>query len=182
MKLIISGRPRAQQRPRVALFGRRRKAIVYNPSQRLQNELRDILQSIIHPRIQGVSGVRKGKQSFCLFQEPSPLKAEIKFYIPRPKSHFKKNSVRSINNLVPRATSKQHVSKPDVDNMVKLVLDAMQGIVYSNDSHIDTVIATKAYDDVGPCTGRISIDVSLSSRATKNDNENEDENGVIVID
>jgi Holliday junction resolvase len=186
MKLIISGRPRAQQRPRVALFrrkGRREKQLIYSPSQKLQNELRDILRSIIHPRVEGIGGARKGnkKHSLCLFEELSPLKAEIKFFIPRPKSHFKKNCVRSISNLVPHATSKKHVSKPDVDNMVKLVLDAMQGVVYRNDSHIDTVIATKAYDNVGPCTGRISIDVSISPKA-RNDNENEEENDVIVIE
>lgn len=50
-----------------------------------------------------------------------PLAAEITFIFPRPKS--KKLEV-------------YHISRPDVDNCLKTILDAMNGIVYQDDSAV----------------------------------------------
>ena len=41
------------------------------------------------------------------------------------------------------------VSKPDLDNMVKAVGDAMNGIAYSDDSQIVSLKARKVYALVG---------------------------------
>ena len=39
----------------------------------------------------------------------------------------------------------RHRSKPDADNIGKLVLDAMNGIVYRDDCQVDLVTAGKRY-------------------------------------
>jgi Holliday junction resolvase RusA-like endonuclease len=73
-----------------------------------------------------------------------PDMCDIKFYIPMPKSWSKKK--RSEMNYKP------HQQKPDIDNLVKAVLDA----VLEDDSHVHTVHASKVWVDTE--TGGISIE------------------------
>jgi Holliday junction resolvase RusA-like endonuclease len=41
---------------------------------------------------------------------------------------------------------KQHTKKPDVDNCVKSVLDALNGIVWEDDAQIVSLLARKEYE------------------------------------
>jgi Holliday junction resolvase RusA-like endonuclease len=70
------------------------------------------------------------------------LSLHITFYFKRPKSHYKKNG-----ELRPDAPL-QHVSRPDVDNLIKFVCDSLNGIFWADDSVISNVIADKVYGDV----------------------------------
>lgn len=56
-----------------------------------------------------------------------PISVFIQFVLPRPKSKIRKLSDN------PRY---HHCSKPDIDNVTKAVLDALQGIVWRDDSCI----------------------------------------------
>jgi Holliday junction resolvase RusA-like endonuclease len=62
-----------------------------------------------------------------------PLVLEVTFYLQRPKSKPKR--VRFPD------------TKPDLDNLVKSVKDALEGIVYANDSRIVDEVARKRYGD-----------------------------------
>lgn len=70
----------------------------------------------------------------------NPLDIELEFYLQRPKSLPKK--------------IQHHVKKPDIDNLAKSVMDAMEGVIYVNDAQ---VIALRAYKLYGfpKCTVRI---------------------------
>ena len=59
----------------------------------------------------------------------SPVAIEIDFYLPRPKT------VKRIYPTVP----------PDLDKLIRAVLDALTGIVYLDDSQVVEIKATKAY-------------------------------------
>ena len=61
-----------------------------------------------------------------------PLTLEATFYLPRPKS-------------VPRSRRYPEV-KPDLDNLLKAVKDALRGLIYLDDSRIVEVRARKLYD------------------------------------
>ena len=56
--------------------------------------------------------------------------------------------------LVRGRTSAAHLDPRDVDNLVKLVKDALEGVAYSNDRRITHVYAYKARPEPGqdPCT------------------------------
>jgi len=56
------------------------------------------------------------------FPPKTPLAVTVVFHLPRPKSLPKKVT--------------RPVSRPDFDNLVKLVTDALQGFAYDNDSRI----------------------------------------------
>lgn len=64
------------------------------------------------------------------------LSMTIQFMLKRPKTLPKKVI--------------HHVKKPDVDNLVKAVKDALRGICYQDDSQIVTLKADKAYAAVCP--------------------------------
>ena len=72
------------------------------------------------------------------------VEVEIEFAFPRPKSHVRANG--KLKDWAPR----QHTAKPDVDNLVKAVMDAFTSIgVWVDDTIVTKLTASKIYED-GP--------------------------------
>ena len=69
------------------------------------------------------------------------LRATMRFTYKRPKSHLR------AGGLLRKGAPEAHVSRPDVDNLAKVVLDALQGVCYKDDSQIVHLEVTKAYGD-----------------------------------
>ncbi len=71
-----------------------------------------------------------------------PISMKVDFYIPIPKSWSKaKKQAAEIQKLRP-------ASKPDIDNLVKAVLDGMNnGIAYADDSQIVSLVLNEWYGD-----------------------------------
>lgn len=59
----------------------------------------------------------------------------VNFFMPIPKS------------LPLKDRDGWHSKKPDLDNLVKLVLDSMNGICFVDDSQVSFLIAMKGYDE-----------------------------------
>jgi len=57
----------------------------------------------------------------------------LEFYMPMPKSWSKKKKLDLLN--------KPHQQKPDIDNLVKGVMDA----IFKEDSHVHTIYAKKIW-------------------------------------
>ena len=55
--------------------------------------------------------------------------------------------------------NKPDANKPDLDNLVKFVKDALQGIIYKDDQQVVKVVATKSWDLTAPHDGRTVIKV-----------------------
>ena len=116
--LTIYMEPVAKGRPRTTWFNG--KARTYTPVS-TQNAESDI-------KCQIINGLDLARQSF---DQGVPLKLEATFYRARPKSLPKRV-------ILP-------VSKPDTDNLLKTLKDAMEGLVYPNDSQITSVDAKKRF-------------------------------------
>jgi Holliday junction resolvase RusA-like endonuclease len=75
-----------------------------------------------------------------------PLETPVAVYIyvalPIPPSYSKKRSEACLTGF------EKPCKKPDLDNLVKSVLDGMNGIVYQDDCQIVSLHATKRYDSV----------------------------------
>lgn len=82
-----------------------------------------------------------------------PLHVELQFYFSRPKSHYKtgKNA-----HLLKDNPPRYHVSRPDVDNLTKFVMDALNKVYWKDDSYISSLVVNKFYSD----TPRTVIEVS----------------------
>jgi len=63
-----------------------------------------------------------------------PLKVEIVFYMQAPK----------------KRTSFYPTNRPDLDNLLKSILDAMNGVIFEDDSSIVSLDASKRFSDSEP--------------------------------
>ena len=94
------------------------------------------------------------------FPAGAPVVVGIEFRMKRPQKHFKPKTKRSFFNIVRRAMTGdwEHVlSTPDIDNMVKFVLDSLNGVVCDDDRQVVTIIAQKICDDDQECTGHTVV-------------------------
>ena len=87
-----------------------------------------------------------------------PLKVSLTFHMKRPKSHFTKKGLR-------RDAPSWHASKPDRDNLEKLVLDAITKIgIWKDDNQVCCGEVQKIYTPIGAQDGCwISITDNIAS-------------------
>ena len=64
------------------------------------------------------------------------LDIEFEFIFERPKSHLKMKE------------KPEYPNRKDIDNLVKFVLDAFNGLLYVDDSQVVSIKAVKKYGDV----------------------------------
>ena len=67
-----------------------------------------------------------------------PVSLRVCFCIARPKSHSKA-----------RRADHNHTQKPDLDNLCKALLDALNGICWADDSQVCQIRASKAWRTEG---------------------------------
>jgi Holliday junction resolvase RusA-like endonuclease len=61
------------------------------------------------------------------------------FYMPMPKSWSKKRKIE--------LDMKPHLIKSDLDNLLKMILDRAEGLLFDNDKRIYSIRAEKVYSD-----------------------------------
>ena len=70
------------------------------------------------------------------------LEAFIYVTFPVPASYSKKRTEACLNDI------EKHTKRPDLDNVIKAVIDGMDKIVFFNDSQITSIHSTKVYGKV----------------------------------
>jgi Holliday junction resolvase RusA-like endonuclease len=73
----------------------------------------------------------------------TPVAAYIYITVPIPQSYSKKRSNACLEGL------ERPCKKPDCDNIMKAFLDAMNKIVYDDDSQVVSLHGTKVYGTIG---------------------------------
>ena len=79
--------------------------------------------------------VRVGTQAFT-----GPVSVTCEFCFMPPQSWSKKRRADALAGC-------EMVKKPDCDNLLKAILDALNGIAYQDDAQVQSVVATKRYTD-----------------------------------
>ena len=100
--------------------------------------------------IRAFSDLNKEQRKYIREQIKEPKTAiyvNITFYMPIPKSYSKKRKLR--------LNGQPHVKKPDTDNMIKLVLDRADKILFKDDKYIYKINAQKIYSNIP----RIELDM-----------------------
>lgn len=117
MKFTIPGTPVAKGRPRTGRYG------TYTPQKTVEYEN---LVKIAAPQGEPLQGA---------------LRARIELYFPIPKSKPKKQREAM------QAGEIRPTKKPDCDNCIKSITDALNGIAYTDDSQIVSIECEKWYSD-----------------------------------
>lgn len=76
-----------------------------------------------------------------MFEIGKPLAVEADFYMQIPKRTSKKKSALMMNDEI------RPTVKPDVDNLLKTVLDALLKIAYADDNQVVELLGRKHYSE-----------------------------------
>lgn len=118
--LEIPGEPVAKGRPRMTKTG-----IVYTPAKTLNYET--LIRQLY---VISKQGMLKGT-----------LRAEINAHFQTPQ-----NISKTKRALMERGKHRP-IKRPDLDNLAKAVLDALNGLAYSDDSQVVSLTVDKYYSD-----------------------------------
>jgi Holliday junction resolvase RusA-like endonuclease len=125
LEVSVSGTPRALSRPRM-VYRNVNHPRVFNPDSAHLRRFRAALLQVT------------GADSLPIFPRNTHLRLDLLFEIPRPNSHFTRQGRLKPNTpCFPTDT--------DIDNLVKFVMDAMQGVVFFDDRTIVIISAAKVY-------------------------------------
>jgi Holliday junction resolvase RusA-like endonuclease len=116
----VRGTPIAQPRHKVAKIGKR--VVAYIPKRHPVHKWKAAIAE---------AAIKQAKNCEWVATKGMPLRVEIVFTFRQAKSN----------------TTECHAQKPDIDNLVKAVFDAMQGIVYHDDAVITELRVRKAWSD-----------------------------------
>lgn len=78
-----------------------------------------------------------------------PVAIYAEFHLPRPKGHYGKRGLRS-------SAPRHPTTKPDVDKLLRGILDAIHGVCYTDDSRVVRAVAVKVYA-TGECGARVTV-------------------------
>lgn len=126
IQISIPGNPQSKIRPRILKSGRS-----YTPK-----HAKDAENFIKETATLSLMG-----QTLPIYSKETGLALEISFFMPIPGSWSKKKQKLALEGQL------THTSRPDVDNLVKLVKDALNEITYKDDSQIAVLMASKQYSD-----------------------------------
>ena len=136
----IEGDPRGKQRPRHT-----RSGIVYTPSETVAYEKK------IKAAYYGALAEPGAEPGTAIYHEPEkgPMSIEIDAGYPVPKGYPK---VKKKNML---AGYTLPTKKPDLDNVVKIIMDALNGEAYVDDRQVVEIRAIKQFSEVPGVVVRI---------------------------
>ena len=125
IKFTVPGEPKGKGRPRATKTG-----VMYTPKDTAsyENWIKCCFQMAAQERIDG----------------NVPLQANINALYGIPKSATKKERQSMIDGgIVP-------TKKPDCDNIIKIILDSLNGMAYDDDKQVVSVRFNKVYTDGEP--------------------------------
>ena len=130
---FVSGTPIAQPRVRACIRGKH--AGVYDPG--TAKEWKNKVMSC------GTTAAYRPEHGTKFEILTGPVGLTLHFYLPRPKHHSRSNG--ELKQTAP----KWHTSKPDLDNLVKAVKDAITyiGVIWADDSQVCATQTEKTYAD-----------------------------------
>jgi len=88
-----------------------------------------------------------------------PVALAAVFVFERPKSHYGK----TLKATAPIC----HTQRPDVDNLIKTVLDGLNGIAWNDDAQVVEVSGRKAWGDESVTNVRLTCAVDYQLERTK---------------
>lgn len=125
IKFIVSGKPQGKARPRFRKIGN--YVSTYNPKQTTEYE-----------KLVKSSAIEQCKDKLNK-QYTGLVKMSIKAYFKPNKSISKKQYDLLIG--------KEHLKKPDSDNIAKIICDSLNGVAYKDDSQVAYLEIEKYYAD-----------------------------------
>lgn len=144
LKLTILGEPMGKQRPKVTVLGSSKFAHAYTPKETINYESKVVDEYR--------KAVKNKELSGSYFNQSEELSATITAYYPITKGHYRfhkrtgttdldNEGIQMLNGII------NPTKKPDCDNIAKIILDALNGIAYPDDSQVTCLLVMKRYSE-----------------------------------
>lgn len=148
VSFIVPGTPMTQLRPSPSFLSRK----LYDP--KICKERKQHIARVVQSSL----AVHADGRSSMVFSKDDRLLVQVKFMCRRPKSDFK-NEMRGAGRLRAVVASRRldYPKNGDLDNYIKLILDALNKVVYPDDKAICALLAIKVYDNEGQGSTQVSI-------------------------
>lgn len=124
IEIIVDGIPVAKGRPKFRRIGNFVQAYTPAKTKKAENYIKKCFQEQV--------------KNFEILPDCA-ISLALTFYMPIPKSTSKKKAKEMAEN------NTFHTKKPDIDNLIKLVQDALNGIAWKDDGCICRIDAIKCY-------------------------------------
>ena len=138
MSIVIAGKPRPLRRHRTG------KGFVFNPSEKYQKSFSEAAKIALGDNFTPLS---------CF------LECHIIFRMARPRNHFVsgKSKASGTDRLKETSPKLLHSGKTDIDNLIKFVLDSLNGIAFVDDKQVISLSSAMMYDNSVDCLGKIEV-------------------------
>lgn len=140
--VLISGNPQGKGRPRVGKRGKH--VVMFTPKETVEYEARIAAEAAL------------SMQQACLEIIRGPVELKLEIFMPIPASYSKGKATRC------RAGQVVPTKKPDIDNIIKAVCDAFNGVVWVDDTQVTDLVVSKRFGDE-PCVLAIVTALDLES-------------------
>lgn len=131
MQFIVNGMPQGKSRARTVRNKYTGKVHSYTP------EKTQSYEDLIRWSFKEAGGEYMGEKT---------LRVDIAAYFPIPQSFSKTKRQQAFTGVL------KPTKKPDCDNILKVVLDALNGVAYHDDKQVTGVSCNKLYSDTGSLT------------------------------
>ncbi|GKY91716.1 hypothetical protein MPSEU_000143400 [Mayamaea pseudoterrestris] len=140
------------------------RGFMYNPSAAAQESFRTTVQHVVSAATNDPAQY-VNDSSYPLFAAHHMLRMTMIFYLKRPKHHFTANrpGYGRLKENAPHALLS--LTKKDVDNLAKFVMDSLNGMAYADDHQIGSLHVTKLLDDSDECLGRTRVQIEVLQKA-----------------
>jgi len=81
-----------------------------------------------------------------LAKDGTAYSVSLAFHLPRPRKQYRGGK---LSHLLRDDAAQHHVTKPDLDKLTRLALDALTGIIWHDDNQVTQLNATKFYATEG---------------------------------
>lgn len=128
IEIVVEGKPYSKARPR---FFRRGSFVgTYKPTKEAEAESRFVAQAEACLKAHGINEPLGA-------DTPLRVVCEFEFEMPRSWTLGRRRSCKG----------QPHDSKPDVDNLLKFAMDALNGVAWKDDKQVSLVAASKRWSE-----------------------------------
>ena len=156
-RLVIDGEPRAWERPKSytklmkGIQGRYKTNTV---------DTNKVKKNDVASQVRRQMEELYERNDFPLYGDDMLCTMEFEFYRRLPNTDFvSDNRNNGLRRYLSRFLNKADDKKPDLDNLVKLIKDALQGVLYKDDKQVVCYMCYKMVDVEPPHNGRTIVHV-----------------------
>jgi len=148
------------------------RGFIFNPSAKKQKQFCDVVlemlpntcfrQNVTNVYLLPTTIIKDVDTVIPVFKE-QVISIQIISRMKRPKKHFIANRPgpgrlrQSSATSTGGSVSDLQVTRTDVDNLAKFVLDSLNGVLYEDDKQVASLQVTKVYDNEDPYTGSTDV-------------------------